>query len=218
MPKKKLAQLTAKATEKGQWALVAALTRAMEHEESVTDHINVLGAMHEVGLLRNSMAPLSKIWRDGKPEFVAVCVERLATGDADYWALAALLGLPIAEVAPVFLTAGFELQAITRVAAFKDPELHLARLAIRDTVSPTTLAPVVELGWNSKTGELLDVSRWRAVILRNQAGAPPHLWGNGSGSYYMRGKLPFGCWRVLHDEFTLQESDLVPVQETLWPK
>jgi hypothetical protein len=214
---KKLTQLATKAAEKGQWALAAAATHAMNND-TVNDHINVLGAMHEVGLLKNSFAPFTKVWRESDTAaFTASCVQRLITGDADYWALAALLGLNISDVAPVFINAGFELLAIYRIAAFKDPELHVAALARRNAVMPETLAPLIELGWNAKTGELHDVNRWRAVILETLVGAAPKLTGYGFGSYFMRAKLPHGCWRILDDNFKLNSEMAVLKEQTLWP-
>lgn len=212
---KKLSKLAAESADKGRWALAAAATRT-SISDTVDDHINVLGAMHEVGLLKNSLAPFAKIWRDDASAFTAACVTRLDKGDADYWALAALLGMHISDVAPEFIRAGFELQAITRIPAFKDPELHVATLARRQASSPEVLTTPIDLGWNAKTGELLDVSRWRAVILDEYAQGAPRLSGSGFGSYYMRAKLPFGCWRVLHDKFSLSADAAVAPDATLW--
>lgn len=212
---KKLSKLAVEAADKGRWALAAAAARAAS-SDTVDDHINVLGAMHEVGLLKNSMAPFAKAWRADAPAFTAACVARLEHGDADYWALAALLGLQIADVGPQFIGAGFELLAITRIPAFKDPELHVATLARRQPASPEVLTAPVDLGWNAKTGELLDVSRWRAIVLEQHAGTAPQLSGSGFGSYYMRAKLPYGCWRLLHDKFTLDADAAVAPDATLW--
>ncbi|MGJ7566288.1 hypothetical protein ACSFBM_20740 [Variovorax sp. GB1R11] len=213
----KLRKLAAESADKGHWALAAAATRAST-SDTVDDHINVLGAMHEVGLLKNSLAPFAKVWRADTAAFAAACVARLDKGDADYWALAALLGLNVADVAPVLVGAGFELLAVTRVPAFKDPELHVATLARRQAASPEVLTSPIDLGWNAKTGELLDVSRWRAIVLEECAGVAPQLSGSGFGSYYMRAKLPFGCWRLLHDKFSLDADAAVPPDATLWKK
>ena len=216
---KKLAQLAEKAADKGQWALAAAASRASSLPDAVDEHINVLGAMHEVGLLKNSFAPFAKAWREPAPQaFAAACARRLISGDSDHWALAALLGLHITDVAPVFMKTGFELLATSHIAAFKDPELHIATLAMRNPAMPETLAPLVELGWNAKTGELHDVSRWRAVILRDKQGAAPQLSGEGFGSYFLRAKLPYGCWRILDDSFKLRAENAIPSNKTLWPQ
>lgn len=214
---KKLSKLAAEAADKGRWALAAAAARAST-SDTVDDHINVLGAMHEVGLLKNSMAPFAKAWRADASAFTAACVARLENGDADYWALAALLGLHIADAGPVFIGAGFELLAVTRIPAFKDPELHVATLARRQAASPDVLTAPVDLGWNAKTGELLDVSRWRAIVLEQHAGVAPQLSGSGFGSYFMRAKLPYGCWRLLHDKFSLDADAAVAPGATLWKK
>jgi len=214
---KKLTQLAAKATEKGQWQLAAAVDLALGND-TVDNHINVLGAMHEVGLLKNSFAPFAKAWREADiTAFTAACLQRLIAGDADYWALAALLGISIADAAPVFTHADFELLAISRIPAFKDPELHVAALARRNAAMPETLAPLIELGWNAKTGELYDVCRWRAVILETLQGEAPQLSGQGFGSYYMRAKLPYGCWRLLAEDFKLEAAAAIPQERTLWP-
>lgn len=212
---KKLSKLATEAANKGRWALAAAAARASS-SDTVDDHINVLGAMHEVGLLKNSQAPFAKIWRDDASAFTAACMTRLETGDSDYWALAALLGMRIADVAPVFIGAGFELLAVTRIPAFKDPELHVATLARRQPGSPEVLTAPIDLGWDARTGELFDVSRWRAIILEQHTGVAPQLSGSGFGSYCMRAKLPFGCWRLLHDKFSLDADMAVAPEATLW--
>jgi hypothetical protein len=69
---KKLSKLAAESADKGRWALAAAATRASV-SDTVDDHINVLGAMHEAGLLKNSLAPFAKIWRDDASAFAAAC-------------------------------------------------------------------------------------------------------------------------------------------------
>lgn len=122
----------------------------------------------------------------------------------------------IADVAPAFIGMGFELLAVTHVPAFKDPALHVATLARRQAAGPEVLTAPVDLGWNVKTGELLDVSRWRAIVLEEHAGAAPQLSGSGFGSYYMRARLPFGCWRLLHDKFSLGADAAVAPDATLW--
>ena len=214
---KKLTQLAAKAAEKGHWSLVAAAARAT-HSDTVDDRINVIGAMHEVGLLKNSVAPFSKTWREGDATgFSAGCVRRLVSGDADYWALAALLGVHVSDAASAFLQAGFELLAMRKSTAFKDPELHVATLALRNPAMQDTLAPLIELGWVVKTGELYDVSRWRAVILKASTGVAPNLKGKGFGSYFMRAKLPYGSWRIQDESYALESDDGLQKETTLWP-
>jgi len=215
---KQLDQLIRKAQAKGQWALVAAATHALAND-TVDAHINVLGAMHEVGLLKNSIAPFAKLWRADLPSFLSACVSRLgADHDRDYWALAALLGVQVTDIAPVLTQAGYELQCLTLIPAFKDPAMHLATLAPRgNPAMPDTLAPVLEIAWHAKSGEVLDVGRWRAVILTARAGAAPQLSGSGSGSYFMRARLPHGSWRLQGDTFTRTADALLPIGKTLWP-
>jgi hypothetical protein len=147
---KKLTQLAEKAAEKGYWALTAAIAQALSNN-TVNEHINVLGAMHEVGLLKNSFAPFIKVWRDrNENTFITACVQRLISGDADYWALAALLGLNISDVAPIFINSGFELLATYRIAAFKDPELHVAVIARRKAVKSKRFGQVPNIAFNPR--------------------------------------------------------------------
>ena len=215
---KQLDQLIRKAQAKGQWALVAAATHALAND-TVDAHINVLGAMHEVGLLKNSIAPFAKLWRADLPSFLSACVSRLgADHDMDYWALAALLGVHVTDIAPVLTQAGYALQCLTLIPAFKDPAMHLATLAPRgNPAMPNTLAPVLEIAWHAKSGEVLDVGRWRAVILTARNGVAPQLSGTGSGSHFMRARLPHGSWRLAGDTFTRQADALLPIGKTLWP-
>ena len=59
----KLKAARKKAVEKGQWALVAALDSLMLDPTQLDARINVLGALHEVGLLANSLAFYWEEWR-----------------------------------------------------------------------------------------------------------------------------------------------------------
>jgi hypothetical protein len=72
---------------------------------------------------------------------------------------------------------------------------------------------VVEIGWGTEN-TVVEASRWRAVILNEQREDSGFLTGTGTGSYFLRARLPYGCWRVLNETFTLQPEWTVKKSET----
>jgi hypothetical protein len=178
------------------------------------DHINVLGALHESGYLRNSFAPYWRAWRSSPTEFADRCISRLAKTDSDYWAAAALLGMAGTDVAAAASRHSIPLLTVRRYARLDGSEVHVGVFAARS--GSTILAPVLEVGCDSETGELVDMMRWRAVVIDRESATPTGVTVEGGGSYFMRARLPHGCWRVLHDRLCVSESDLVPAKDTLF--
>src|SRR5689334_16911564 len=99
---KKLQEAHTKAIAAGHWALAAACGGALADESSLDHQINVVGAMHEVGQLRNRIAPFWQSWRVDEVAWTGRCVERLTGSDYDFWAIAALLGADVRRIWSVF--------------------------------------------------------------------------------------------------------------------
>lgn len=211
----KLKAARKKAHEKGHWALVSALDTLLADTTSLDARINVTGAMHEVGLLSNSLAPYWIGWRPNDEESTAWaerCLTRLHDHDADYWALAALLALPLDFVKQSLQQRGYKLLSIRFASTYKQAEWSIATFAGKH--QDGSLVPVIEVGWDSE-GFVIEASRWRAVILKEQQVVEGSLVGQGNGSYYMRAKLPYGCWRIADEPLKLKEEWLVPKEKTL---
>lgn len=203
-----------KATEKGHWALAAAFDSLLQDPSSLDAKINVLGAMHEVGLLSNSLAPYWSEWRPAAADadaWAGRCLDRLQAGDFDYWALAALLALPLDAVRRALAQRNFKLLGIRFASSYKDGQWLIATFAGKH--QGTVIAPVIEIGWGADL-TVFEASRWRAVILKEQSETSGSLIGHGSGSYFMRAKLPYGCWRVHDEPFALKEEWTVNRSET----
>lgn len=211
----RLRALHSKAAENGHWPLMCALTVALGDESTIDHRINVIGAMHEVGLLRNSMQPLWAGWRTdaAAKAWADRCIERLLVSDHDYWALTGLLGLPLMVVRAALTQSQFSLLSVRFAKPLKGNELHIATLS--RTRSDRVIAPVLEVGWDTATGEVQDMSRWRAVILEQHADHGGNLVGHGNGSYFIRATLPHGGWRIVADEFRLQADWCVPREQSL---
>lgn len=217
---KRLQEIQAKARADGHWALVCAMESALKDGADLDNQINVIGAMHEVGSLRNRIAPLWKEWRKDEAAWAKRCIERLGNGDHDYWAVAALLGLPIKNLDAVVRKAGYVLVSTRYAAMFDKPDTHIAvysrkpdtDMSIDDSIC---LAPIIEIGWDSKSGEVIDSARWRAVILDNAKKKDGNWLGSGSGSYYLRAGLPYGCWRMQSADFTLVSEAAISRKKTL---
>jgi hypothetical protein len=211
----RLRKLHEKAVERGQWPLACALTSALADAAHVDNHINVIGAMHEAGLLRNSLEPLWTTWRS-EPDagtWLRRCLERLVASDTDYWALSGLLGTYIPALRKGLTGIGFQLLSIRLAQSPKDGDAHIATYCLKH--SDRIISAVLEIGWNPSSGEVVDTSRWRAVILDRQSTQDGNLIGEGSGSYFMRARLPYGSWRILHSEFSLRSESVVSRDQTM---
>jgi hypothetical protein len=119
-----------------------------------------------------------------------------------------------ADVAAAVHRHSMPLLSVRRYTRLDGPEVHVGVFAVR--IGSTILAPVLEVGCDSETGELIDMMRWRAVIIERESATPTGVTVEGGGSYFMRARLPHGCWRVLHDHFSVSEADLVPAKSTLF--
>jgi hypothetical protein len=209
----KVKALQKKAVEKGQWSVVAAASALLQAEDSLDAQINLLGSMHEVGMLSNSLDPYWNTWRVGEAEeaWTRRCMQRLLGSDHDYWALAGLLKLPMAVVQRVLFECGQKLLAVRHASSFKDGKWLIATFGRK---MDRTIAPVMEVGWD-ETELVMEASRWRAVILQEQTQVDGELAGKGGGSYYLRAKLPYGSWRIHEDDFEIKADWLVPRSQTL---
>lgn len=215
-PSSKLKALQKKSVEKGHWQVVAAVSALMADESSLDARINLVGAMHEVGLLSNSLEPWWKEWRaddQAAAEWTGRCLDRLKSVDTDYWALAGLLGLPLDIATGALAARGYHLLGIRYATTYKDGRWLIATFCLqRPSPMSRVVAPIIEIGWSE--GVVTEASRWRAVILSEQGEVAGNLFGKGSGTYYLRAKLPNGCWRIAEDDFELREDWMVPKAET----
>jgi hypothetical protein len=184
---------------------------------SLDCQINLLGAMHEVWLLKNSFAPFWKAWRSGADaaRWARRCVERLASSDHDYWALAALLGLGIEQVREVLEPSGYALESLRWAQARDDAKVHIATFRREDGGDDRLWSGVLELGWDSKSGILTDVARWRAVMFDELSREGGNALGRGHGTLFLRAVLPYGTCRSETGPFELRREWAVPVEKSL---
>lgn len=212
----KLKPLLKKSVEKGHWQVVATATALMSDEESLDARINLVGSLHEVGLLSNSLEPYWSAWRSSAEDelmWIGRCLDRLASADADYWALAGLLGVRLQPLRECLATRRYKLLNVRFAESHKDGRWQIGTFCLNyNPEISRTILPVLELGWSE--GALSEAGRWRAVILDEQRQLPDGLVGRGSGSYFMRAKLPYGCWRVHHDTLEFKDEWLIPLRDT----
>jgi hypothetical protein len=221
-PNKRLQALQAKAVQEGRWPVAATAALALADESNLDHQINVVGAMHESGALRNQLAPFWQAWRKSEDAWTTRCLERLARGDRDYWALAALLGTNIKQTRTTFREAGYQVASVRACPVFDKAPTHLAVLTQPNEASPDAglgqqvWAPVLEIGWDSESGELVEAGRWRAIVLEKVEAVAESTLGEGYGTYFMRAVLPHGSWRLENSKFEVARESLVPLKETLW--
>lgn len=160
--------------------------------------------------MRTVIRPFWDAWRQDPQAWALRCVERLEKGDHDFWAVAALLGL---QATVIHSLSSLTLMAIREVDAF-DGTMHIATMARHDR--PNNLwAPVLELGWNCKTNEIVDAARWRAVLSKDGDVRRDLAKGfEGTGTQLLRATLPTGAWRMMSMEFVLASSALIDVEKS----
>jgi hypothetical protein len=218
-PNNRLAELLKKATTDGQWPLAAAAQQALAQESNLDFQINVVGALHEAGSLRNRMEPYWQVWRKDESAWTRRCVERLQSSDRDYWAVAALLGVDICKAWPVFKAAGYVVKSVRAVPPLVTPPTHFLTLALaKPGGSDRIWAPAFELGWDTKTGEITDAARWRAILFDETSKSGASIIGKGSGSNFLRAALPHGSWRVASMEVDLVPEAVIPIEKTILKK
>jgi hypothetical protein len=205
--------IAARGAAAGHWVVVATAEAVSRDETSLDRRLNLVGALHEVGALRNRLTPLWKVWRSDPGPWSARALERLVAGDHDYWAVASLLGLDIRDVRAQFEPTGFRVQAV-RTAAAGGGSLHVASLCAGGWDSQLWTG-VVELGWTARSGEIVDVARWRAVHFRELSRSDDNATGTGSGMQFLRAALPHGSWRAVTAPFDLPAASAIARARTL---
>lgn len=214
---KRLEELQKKAAADGHWPLAAAARIALGDEGTLDHQLNVVGAIHEVGQLRNRLEPFWQCWRTDPAAWSGRCLERLRKADHDYWGLAALLGMDIRSVWPMLKQAGYSIMSIRACSELNRANTHFAVFSITNN-SPgldRIWAPVLELGWDLKSGEILDVARFRAILFDTLEKADGSFIGKGNGTNFLRAALPQGAWRVVSAPFELIKEALIPISSTL---
>ena len=204
---RRLEGLEKKAIASGQYVVAAAVRQALAYPQDIDLAINVIGAMHEVGLLRNSLGPYWRHWHDALAEWPNRCIARLAKGDHDYWAVAGLLGLPSKRIVNALQETGYHQMSLRYATNFEAPDKHIATFAIAK--SNKVWAPVFEIGWNSESGEVTDVARWRAVLVKTTQEYEDNRAISGFGSYYLRARLPYGSWRIHETAYEVKAEWLI---------
>ncbi|PHV30003.1 hypothetical protein CSQ93_02450 [Janthinobacterium sp. BJB426] len=200
----KLKKLEDKAMAKGEHAVAAAAAHLVQDIDSMDRQINLVGALHEVGYLQNSLKPYWNAFRADEPAWIERCLTRLLTADHDYWALAALLGCDGPATIGIAMGKGFKSAATRQYERFDKPDVHVDTLYFSGMGK--VLHPILEVGHDTREMINIDVGRARALSLENQQWQPGEPLGTGGLSLSMQAKLPHGAWRSVWTPFTTQEA------------
>ena len=203
----KLTKLEKKALSQGRYALAAAIVHALADISDINRQINIVGALHEVGYLQNSLSSYWKEFRTNEAAWIEICLSRLISADYDYWALAALLGCNGPNTIETLLGKGFKSAALRFYQRFDKPDVHVNTLYLNS--DGKVLRPIFEIGYDSKDFSIIDAGRARALSLKNDAWSPGEFVGNGWLSLSMQAKLPHGSWRTVSTFFEMKKEWLV---------
>jgi hypothetical protein len=200
----KLKKLADKAMANGEHAVAAAAAHLLQDIDAIDRQINLVGALHEVGYLPNSLKPYWTAFRADEPAWIERCLARLLTADHDYWALAALLGCDGPATVSLAIGKGFKSAATRLYERFDKPDVHVDTLYLKGMGK--VLHPILEIGYDTRDMLNVDVGRARALSLENQQWQPGEPLGAGGLSLSMQAKLPHGAWRSVWTPFTAQEA------------
>ncbi|MGE6386014.1 hypothetical protein ACQKEN_10180 [Pseudomonas sp. NPDC078416] len=207
----KLKKLVISAKEKGHFVVEATAARLLDDPMSLDYQINVVGALHEVGTLKNVISPLWQALRTDQEKWAHRCCSRLLANDHDGWALAALLGLPSNTAVTAAKSLGWQVVSFRQAGRWDKAPLHIASMSLPSKPGiERMLVPLLELGWDSVSSELLDCVRARAVLLAEQTTHEGSLIGKGTMSNFCRASLPHGMWRSVSLPFEITEEDILP--------
>ena len=209
MPQKiiqRLVKLRQTARQKQQFVVDSAAAQLIEQPHCLDGRINLVGALHEVGSLRNTLTPYWRELRVDEAAWAQRCIARLVGNDHDYWALAALLACPAGLVLAQARLQGFQVVAVRAYERYDLPPVHVASMAVD---KGDLLAPLLELGWDMEKEELVDCVRARAVLLHSREIVGGSLVGEGTMSYFCRATLPHGSWRSVSLPFVISADEVV---------
>ena len=195
----KLKKLKDKSMGKGEYVIAAAATHLLEDIDCMDRQINLVGALHEVGYLQNSLYPYWKEFRTDESVWIERCLGRLIISDHDYWALASLLGCNGPTTISIAIAKGFKSAAVRLYERFDKPNVHVNTLYL--SAIGKVLHPIVEIGYDTDEMKNVDVSRARALSLENEQWQPGDSLGVGRLSISMQAKLPHGAWRTVWTDF-----------------
>ncbi len=204
----KLTRLGGAAMSKGHFAVAAAADHLSRALDDVDRQIDLVGALHEVGSLKNTLRPYWTEFLAHEPPWIERCVARLRGSAHAYWAVAALLGSPAARVVAAATGAGLWVFAVRQYERWDEPPVRVASLCAKR--EEQLLSPLLEVGWDTVTEQVVDVARARAVWLRESAEVSGSLVGEGSAHCFLRATLPHGSWRSVELPFAIARETVVP--------
>lgn len=194
----KILKLEKKSLAQGQYPLAAAAAHLLADATDINRQINLVGALHEVGLLQNSLSPYWKEFRTNELPWVESCISRLVSTDHDYWALAALLGCNGPKVIEAALRVGFKSADLRSYERYDKPDVHMSMLYLNSTGK--VLRPILEIGYDLASLVTVDVGRARALCLDDEDWKPNEPIRTGWLSLSMQAKLPHGAWRSVNTQ------------------
>lgn len=210
---KRLVALVAKAAEEESWAVELCAARALEAPYDLDAQINLVGALHEAGNLKNVLKPYWETWRTDPQAWAKRCVDRLRKDrDHDGWAVAALLGVPAADVASVMAASEYEIVTAQRWDDLRGRHTDVVTYGRPPGLASSIWAPVIQIGHSVKDETVVHVCRMRALApsRRDWRGEPGRRWGTATTSNEITAKLPSGSWRSVGEQMTVTRESLLP--------
>jgi hypothetical protein len=192
---RRLRKLREQALERQQWPIVAAIADLIEYPDDLDRQINFIGSMHQMHFLRNRLRPWWKAFDVRRPAWVRRCIERMTVGDCDCWAVSALLGNDEELCTSILEELGFQraYRFNTRnnrdapgVSTLWGKSIMLDRFGFE-------IFRAIELGWDNKDPEAVNVTRYRyyklGIVPDPELG---RLFIDGRSTSRISARLPYG--------------------------
>ncbi|QCX38641.1 hypothetical protein FF125_09430 [Aureibaculum algae] len=179
------------------------------YNDSVDMKINVIGAMHTSGWLKNRIKPFWTEYNHGTNEWIEKSINRAIANDFDDYAVSALLNCKIQSIIETIKKIGLTFISSRYYDDYKKGKVNVLTFAQKiDKHSSKVISKVIEFGWINETEEIVDVAVMRAMIFEtNYELKENQVYGKNYSTYYRRATLPFGNWNLANSEpFELKEE------------
>lgn len=172
------------------------------YKDSLDMKINVIGAIHTSGWLKNRIKPFWSEYNHGTEEWINRCITRAIENDFDDYSVSALLNCDIESVVSEIKKLRLKFVSSRYYDDFKMGRVNVLTFAQSiDEHSKRLLTKVIEFGWIDGTNEIIDVASMRATLFDTEYKIKEHqIYGKSFSTYFRRALLPYGNWNLPQSE------------------
>jgi len=181
---------------------VASALAGVIFNDSLDMKINVIGAMHTSGWLKNRIKPFLTEYNHGTNEWIEKSISRALENDQDDFSVSALLNCNIKQILSTLKKLGMVFISSRYYEDFKNGKVYILTFAQKiDKHSNKIIPKVIEFGWIVGTEEVIDVAAMRAIVFDTEYEVINNqVYGKQYSVYFRRATLPYGNWNLPNSE------------------